>query len=133
MKNVIIYKLLFMLLFINIFICNHNSKEYISNLIIYCKDIVPFIHFHKEQISSYNHTVYNILMNEISLILQNFPKDRKEKRGISTSLMTGLIDLAYEGISSYLHNKRQNALHKTFIAMENKINLHCNKRIYLKI
>ena len=45
-------------------------------------------------------------MNEISLILPNFSKDRKEKRGIITSLVTGFIGLAYEGISSYLHNKR---------------------------
>ena len=32
-------------------------------------------------------------MNEISLILPNFPKDRKEKRGIIISLVTGFISL----------------------------------------
>ena len=32
------------------------------------------------------------------LILPNFPKNRKEKRGIITSLVTGFIGLAYEGI-----------------------------------
>ena len=51
------------------FRCHDNSKDYISNLKIYCKKIVPFIDFYKEQISSYNCTVYNILTNEISLIL----------------------------------------------------------------
>ena len=30
-----------------------------------------------------------------------------ENRGIITSLVTGFIGLAYEGISSYLHNKRK--------------------------
>ena len=62
-------------------------------------------------------------MNEMSLILPNFLKARAEKRSIIASLITGFIGLTYEGISSYLHNKRQNALHKASIAMENKVNL----------
>ena len=41
-------------------------------------------------------------MNEISLILANFPKDRKEKRSIIASLVTGFTGLAYEGISVYI-------------------------------
>ena len=86
-------------------VCNHRSKEYISNLKAYCENIVPFIQFYQEQVSSYNCSAHNIVMNEISLILPNFPRDGKEKRGIMTSLMKGFIGLAYEGISSYLHNK----------------------------
>ena len=35
-------------------------------------------------------------------------------------------------MSSYLHNKRQKALHKTFVAMENNRNLQCNKIIHLE-
>ena len=46
-------------------------------------------------------------MNEISLILPNFPKARVEKRSITAALITGFIGLAYEGISSYLHNIKQ--------------------------
>ena len=52
------------------------------------------------------------ILNEISLMLPNYPKDRKRKRGIITSLVTGFIGLVYECISSYLHNGRQKALHK---------------------
>ena len=26
-------------------VCNYNSKEYISSIKVYCKKIVPFIHF----------------------------------------------------------------------------------------
>ena len=66
------------------------------------------------------------------MILPNFPKGRKDKRGIITSLVTGFIGLVYEGISNYLHNKRQKALHKAFVAMENKVNLQCNKIIHLE-
>ena len=83
----------------------HNSKEYISNLKVYCKKIVPVVHFIRIKKSSYNCTVHRILMNEISLILQNFPKARQEKRSIIVSLITDFIGLAYEGISSSLHNK----------------------------
>ena len=71
-------------------------------------------------------------MNEITLILPNIPKGRKEERGIITSLITGYTGLVYEGISSYLHNKRQKALHKAFIARENNINLQCNRIIHLE-
>ena len=62
-------------------------------------------------------------MKEIPLILPNLQKNNKEKRGIITLLVTGFIRLAYKGISSYLDNKRQTALKKAFIAMENQVNL----------
>ena len=62
--------------------CNKDAQEYISDLRIYCKKIIYFVHYYKEQISSFNCTVYNILTSEISLILPNLHKDRKEKRGI---------------------------------------------------
>ena len=43
-----------------------------------------------------------------------------------TSLVTGFIRLTYEDISSYLHNKRQKASKKAFVAMENQVNLQRN-------
>ena len=98
--------------------------QYIPNIRNFCKKIVPYIYFYKEQIDYYN--IINsseILTKEISLILSTFPKERKERRNIISSLVTNFIGLAYEGISSYLHNRRQKTLHKTFVAMENKVNL----------
>ena len=91
---------------------DHNSKEYITDLRLYCKKIVPFIHYYRKQNSSYNHTAHDIFMNEMSLILPNFPKTRQEKRSIIALLISGFIGLAYEGISSVLHNGRCKALHK---------------------
>ena len=88
----------------------------------YSRKITSFIDFY-QKVSSYYHTAHEILMKEISLILPNFPKDRKEKKSIIASLITNFIGFTYEGISSYLHNKRQKALHKAFVAMENKVNL----------
>ena len=59
---------------------NQNAKEYISDLMVYCKWIVPFVHYYKEQISSFNCTAHNILTNKIFLILPNLLKGRKEKK-----------------------------------------------------
>ena len=111
-------------------VCDHNSKEYISNLKVYCRKIIPFVQFYKEQISSYNCTVHDILSNEISLILPNFPEARQENRSIIALLITGFIGLAYESISSYLHTRRQKPLYRAWVAMENKVNLQCNKLIH---
>ena len=92
--------------YLNADLHNNNQywKEYITKPKIFCEKIIPFVHFYNKQISSHNCMLHEIL-NEISLISPNFPKTRKEKRGIITSLITGFIGLAYKGISSYLHNK----------------------------
>ena len=86
-----------------IYIITINTSRNIL-LKIFCEKIVPSIDFHKKQISSYNCMSHKIL-NEISLILPNFQKTRKEKRGSITSLIKGFIGLAHKGISNYLHNK----------------------------
>ena len=113
--------------------CNQNAKEYISVPRVYCTKIVPFVYYYKEQISPFNCTAHNILTNEIFLILMNCSKDGKEKRGINTLLITGFIGLAYEGRSSFLHNRRHKALHKARVAkMDNKVNLQHNKPIHLE-
>ena len=39
--------------------------------------------------------------------------------------------MAYEGISSSLHHKQQNALHKAFMAMEKKVGMQRNKIFHL--
>ena len=111
---------------------NHFPTQFILNFKNYCRKIIPFIDFYKKEIDSYNNTAHEISTKEISLILPNFPKDKKEKRNTIASLVTSFIGLVYEGISNYLHNKRQKALHKTFVAMENKVNLQQNKFLYLE-
>ena len=103
--------------------CSVNTKQFISYVIVYYRNIVPFMHYHIEQISSFNSTAHNILTNEILLILPKLPKIRKEKRGIIISLISGYIVLAFEGISSFLHNRRHKALHIAVRAMETKVNI----------
>ena len=98
----------------------------------YCQKIVPSMKFYKIQIVYYNCTAYEILTNEIGLILPTFPKDKRHKRGIVTSLVSGFISLAYEGISSFLHYKHQNTLYKVVTAMESKVDLQHNKIFHLE-
>ena len=88
------------------------AKQHVRSLITYCRKIGPYVYFHKQQIRSLNETAHHILKNKVDLILPQFPA-RKEKRCIFTSLITGFIGLAYEGISSFLHNRRHKALHKS--------------------
>ena len=45
--------------------CSVEAKQYISDLIIYCRKIIPFMHNYREQISSFNHMAHNILTNDI--------------------------------------------------------------------
>ena len=104
-----------------------NLKDYLTQLIRdiknYCVKIAPYVDYYKKQIDYYNWTAYEIITNEVAVILPIFPK---QKRGIITSLITGFIGLAYEGTSSFLHYRRQKALHEAVQVMENKIDLQYN-------
>ena len=57
--------------------------------------------------------------------------NKRSKRGILTtvlgSITSGIIGLAYEGISSFLHHKRHKALHKAVKAIENRSDIQANK------
>ena len=92
----------------------------------------PHIDYCRKQIAYYNQTATDILTNELALILPTFPTQNRQKRGIITYLITGFIGLAYEGISSFLHHKKQKVLHKAVHAIENKVDLQCNKIFHLE-
>ena len=92
--------------------------------------------FYKKQISCYNSTAYGTLPNQIGLILPTYPKDHRHKRGIMAHVLggiaSGVIGLAYEGISILLHHKRQKALHKAVKIMERKSDIQHNKIHHLE-
>ena len=98
----------------------------------YCVKIAPHIKYYRKQIAYYNQMATDILTNELALILPTFTKQDSQKTGIITSLITGFIGLAYEGISSFLHHKRQKALHKVVHVIENKVDLQHNKIFHLE-
>ena len=66
------------------------------------------------------------------MILPKFPEGRKSKRGIFSTLFSGFVVLAFEGILSFLHNRRHKALHKTVHAMSSKVDIQRNKLIHLE-
>ena len=70
------------------------------------------------------------MKNDIDLILSQI--SRKQKHGIITTIVSSFIGLAYEGISSFLHNKRNKALHKAVKAMNSKTTIQYNKLIQLE-
>ena len=98
----------------------------------YCIKIASHINYYRKQIAYYKQITIDILTNELALILPTFPKQNRQKRGIITSLITGFIGLAYKGISSFLHHKRQKALQKAVHAIENRVDLQCNKTFNLE-
>ena len=109
---------------------NTETRNYMLDLRTFCKKIEPFVIYYKRLIRSYNHTVHNILENEINLILPQVP--RKHKHGIITTLVSSFIGLAYEDVSSFLHHKHNKALHRTINAMDNKSNIQHNKLMQLE-
>ena len=107
---------------------NSDSRKYILDLKTFCNKIKPFVTYYKRLINSCN-TAHKILEKEIKLLLP--PVQRKQKCGIITTLVSSFIGLAYEGISSSLHHKQNNALYKAVNAMNEKANVQCNKLMKL--
>ena len=107
---------------------NTDSSKYLSGLQMYCNKIKPFVSYYSKLIASYNTTVHNILVNEIRLLL---PQISKQKRGLITTLVSGFIGLAYEGISSFLQRKCNDALQKAMIAMNSEAEFQRNKLLIL--
>ena len=85
---------------------------------MFCKKIEPYVTYYNRQIKSYENTAHNILKDEIYLILPQIPG--KQKCGIITTIASSFIGLAYEGISSFLHKRRNKAVHKAVKAMDSK-------------
>ena len=80
-------------------------------------------------INVYNKTTQNIIEKEVKLLLSQV--NRKQKCGIITTLVSSFIGLAYEGISSFLQHKCNNALYKAVNTMNNKANIQQNKLMKL--
>ena len=56
----------------------------------------------------------------------------RQRHDIITTVVLGFIGLAYEGISSFLHNRRHKALHRAVKAMNSKTTIQHNKLMYLE-
>ena len=113
-----------------------SRKDYpiklIKDMKIYCVKIALHIASYKKQVDYYDWTAYDIITNELALLLPTISKQERQNRGIITSFITGIISLAYKGISSFPQYKKQKALYKAVQAMDNKVDLQCNKIFHLE-
>ena len=109
--------------------CTAEEKKYILDLLVDCRKIKPYVDYYKQQIKSYKDTAHHIWKNEIDLILPQLPT--KQKFGIITALVSGFLGLPYEGICSFLHNRRHKALHKAVKAMDSKTTIQHNELMHL--
>ena len=94
----------------------------------------PICKIYQKQIEYYNKTTYDILEKEIGLILPTY-NNKRNKRFIGTllgNLTSGVIGLAFEGISSFLHHKRHRALTKAVNVMKEKADLQHNRVYHLE-
>ena len=112
---------------------NHTSSNTnYAKPLKYCMKIAPYARLYRRQIQYYNRTAYDTFTNDIDKILPKFPTDRRQKCGaILASILGGVasevINLAYEGISSFLHHKRHKALHKAVAVINKRADVQCNQ------
>ena len=82
------------------------SESPLLRYVKYCRRIAPNVKFYKQQIDYYNETAYELLQNEIGLKLPNL--NNRKKRFLTTilgTIATKVVNLAFKGISSFLHYK----------------------------
>ena len=107
---------------------NMDSSKYLVELKTYFNKIKPFVLHFFNLMKSYNNSVYSTLENEIKPFL---PQISRLKCGIVTTLVSGFIGLAYEGISSFLQRKHEDALQKAVLVMNNEADIQHNKLLKL--
>ena len=101
----------------------------------HCQRIVPYVRLYPKQVQYYNQTSYDILQDAINLILPTLNEPNKKKRFLSAVLGTvasRVIGLAFEGISSFLHHKRQKALNKAIKQINEKQDKEHNRIYHLE-
>ena len=115
--------------------CNHLniSKSPLLRYIKHCRRIAPYVKFYKQQIDYYNWMAYELLQNKTGLILPNL-KNRK-KRFLNTilgTIATKVVNLAFEGISSFLHQKWYEALQKAVNVLHSRKGIDHNSVYHLE-
>ena len=119
------------------FACRHlmSDKTFMQKYLKHCQRIVPYVRLYQKLVQYYNQTAYNILQNEINLILPTFTESNGKKRFLSTVLGTvasKIVGLAFEGISSFLHHKRHKALNKAIKQINERQNIEHNRIYHLE-
>ena len=112
--------------------CNHLniSKSPLLRYVKHGRRTAPYVQFYKQQIDYYNRTAYDLLQNEIGLILPILSS--RKKRSLMTilgTIATKVVGLTFEGISSFLHHKQHKALQKAVNILNSRKGIDHN-RVY---
>ena len=114
----------------------NTSNHYMQRCIKHCKGIAPCVKFYKKKIGYYNCTAYEILQNKLGLVLPIFTNNKRQKRGIITTILGSIasyvIGLAYERISSFFHHKRLKSPHKAVKVIEKRTDMQHNRVYHLE-
>ena len=104
----------------------------------YYKNIIPYMYLYKHQVEYYEKTVYDILEKDIGLILSRFEdrgknvNQRHQKRQIISTLISGFIGLAFEGISSFSQHKQEKGWQQAMHTMNKRVNIEQNRVFHLE-
>ena len=119
------------------FACKYlmSDRTFMQKHLKHCQRKVSYIRLYQTQVQYYNQTPYNILQNEINLILPTLHKPNRKKRFLSAVLGTvvsKIIGLVFEGISSFLHHKRHKALNRAIKQINERQNIEHNRIYHLE-
>ena len=112
-----------------------SDKTSMQKYLKHCQRIVPYVRLYQKQVQYYNHTAYNILQNEINLILPTFTETNRKKRFLSAvfgTVASKIVGLAFEGISSFLYHRRHKALNKAIKQINERQNIEHNRIYHLE-
>ena len=65
-----------------------SDRTIMQKYLKHCQRIVPYVRLYQKQVQYYNQTTYNILQNEINLILPTLNGPNRKKKFLSTVLGT---------------------------------------------
>ena len=119
------------------FACKHlmSDRTFMQKYLKHCQRIIPYVRLYQKQVQYYNKTTYNLLQNEIYLILPTLNEPNRKKRFLSAGLGTAaskIIELAFKGISSFLPHKRHKALKKSIKQINERQNIEHNRIYHLE-
>ena len=119
------------------FACRHlmSDKTFMQKYLKHCQRIVPYIRLYQKQVQYYDQIAYNILQNEINLILPTLNEPNRKKRFLSAvfgTVASKIIGLMFEGISSFLLHKRHRALNKAIKQINKRQNIEHNRIYHLE-
>ena len=106
--------------------CVAETGKFTLDLLTFCKKIEPFVNYYRRQIKSFSITAHNILKIKLTEFYHQINYKTKAWHYYHTGYKLHRVSLW--GNFKFLHNQRNNALHKAVKSMDSKKStIQCNK------